>query len=141
MMLRSQGGHLLKRALKRFGEIFTGRGEKGITLVESLVAIAILGGGVLTLVLAMSGGALAVQENDQQVTAQSLARTQLEYTKNYPYDADATTYPAVSTPDGYTVTVGVSAVPDTDNDIQKITVSVSREGDVIMTTEDYKVNR
>jgi type II secretory pathway pseudopilin PulG len=131
----------LKRALKRLGGIFTSRDETGLTLVESLVAIAILGGGVLTLVLAMSGGALAVQENDQMVTAQSLARSQLEYTKSYPYDADATTYPAVSAPDGYSVTVGVSAVPDTDNDIQKITVSVSLQGDVIMTTEDYKVNR
>ena len=131
----------MKRFLAQLQEILAGRGETGITLVESLVAIAILGGGVLTLVLAMSGGALAVQENDQQVTAQGLARAQLEYTKSYPYDSGATTYPIVSAPDGYGITVVVAAVPGADSNIQKITASVARDGNVILTAEDYKVNR
>jgi type II secretory pathway pseudopilin PulG len=131
----------LKRALTRLGKIFTDRNETGVTLVESLVAIAILGGGVLTLVLTLSGGALAIQENDRQVTAQSLARTQLEYTKSYPYDPAATTYPAVSVPDGYGIVVGVTAVPGANNNIQKITANITRDGSVILTAEDYKVNR
>jgi type II secretory pathway pseudopilin PulG len=131
----------LRKTLKYLGKQFFYRGERGITLVESLVAIAILGGGVMTLVLTMSGGALAIQENDQQAVAQSLARTQLEYIKSYAYDAAATTYPAVSVPDGYGISVGVTAVPGGDGDIQKITANVTRDGAVIMTAEDYKVNR
>jgi type II secretory pathway pseudopilin PulG len=131
----------LKRVLTRLGNIFLNRGERGVTLVESLVAIALLGGGVLTMILAMSGGALAVQDNDQQTTAQSLARTQLEYTKSYTYAPGAATYPAVSVPDGYGISVGVTAVPSTNSNIQKITVNVTRDSAVIMTTEDYKVNR
>jgi type II secretory pathway pseudopilin PulG len=130
----------LKRSLAQLRKVFTGR-EAGITLVESLVAIAILGGGVLTLVLAMSGGALAVQENARQAAAQGLARTQLEYTKSYPYDPGATSYPAVSAPEGYSITVGVSSVPGADADIQKITADVSRDGVPVLTAEDYKVNR
>jgi type II secretory pathway pseudopilin PulG len=131
----------MQRVLTRLGKILFNRSERGVTLVESIVAIAILGGGVLTLVLTMSGGALAVRENDQQAIAQGLARTQMEYVKNYPYNPGATTYPAVRVPDGYGIAVGVTVVPGGDADIQKITANVTRDGAVIMTTEDYKVNR
>ena len=128
----------LKRWVSRILKIGN---ESGISLVESLVAIAILGGGVLTMILAMSGGALAVNENDQEVVAQSLARTELEYIKNYTYDSGATTYPAVSTPAGYGISVGVSAVPGGNANIQKVTANITRDGEVIMTVVDYKVNR
>ncbi len=131
----------MKRVLIRLGKILFSRDERGITLVESIVAIAILGGGVLTLVLTMSGGALAVRENDQQAIAQGLARTQLEYVKNLSYDPGATTYPAVSAPDGYGISVVVTEVSGGGPDIQKITANVIRDGAVIMTAEDYKVNR
>jgi len=109
-----------------------------MSLVEALVAIAILGGGVLTMVLSISGGALAVQQNDQEVIAQGLARTQLEYIKNAPY---AVSYSAVSTPAHYSISVGVSAVPGGNANIQKITASITLDGAVIMTVVDYKVNR
>jgi type II secretory pathway pseudopilin PulG len=131
----------LKKALFKLGKDIIIRGEQGVTLVESLVAIGILGGGVMTLILAMSSGALAIKENDQQAVAQSLARTQIEYTKNYAYDADAVTYPAVSAPDGYDISVEVAAVPGGSENIQKISASISRNGAVILTAEDYKVDR
>jgi type II secretory pathway pseudopilin PulG len=131
----------MKMLYKWPGGIWVSRGERGIALVEALVAIAILGGGVLTMILAMSGGALAVRENDQEVTAQSLARTQMEYVKNYPYDSGATTYPAVSAPTGYSISIGVTPVPGAGTDIQKVTANINRDGTVIMTVEDYKVNR
>ena len=115
--------------------------EKGLGLVESLAAVAILGVAVVAFVAALSTGSLAVREGDQEAVAQSLARTQLEYVKSYTYDPEATTYPAVDTPEGYTVSVEVSSIPDTDTDIQKITVTISRDGDDILIVEDYKVNR
>ncbi len=117
------------------------RDERGISLVESLIAVAILGGVVITFVLALSTGSLAVRESDQEVVAQSLARTQLEYTKGYTYDPEATTYPTVDTPAGYAISVSVTSVPDTDTDIQKVTATISREGEEILIVEDYKVNR
>jgi type II secretory pathway pseudopilin PulG len=109
--------------------------------LESIIAIAILGGAVITLVVTMSGGALAVSENDRQAVAQGLARTQLEYVKNYAFDPGATTYPTVSAPEGYSISVGVTAVPGAGADIQKITANVTRDGAVILSAEDYKVNR
>lgn len=127
-----------KKWLRR---VLKDRNEGGSTLVEALVAIAILGGGVLTMILSVSGGALAVQENDQEVTAQSLARTELEYVKNYAYNPGATTYPTISVPTGYGISVGVSAVPGGNTNIQKVTANITRDGAVIMTVVDYKVNR
>jgi hypothetical protein len=115
--------------------------ERGISLTEAAVALMLLAGAVTTLVMSLSGGALAVNKDEQEVTAQGLARTQLEYVKEYPYDADAATYPSVSAPNGYAVTASVSAVPETNGNIQKITATVNRGGSTVFTLQDYKVNR
>ena len=112
--------------------------QRGLGLPESMVAVAILGVAVVAFVSALSAGSIAVREGDQEVVAQRLARTQLEYVKSCPYD---TTYSKVDEPEGYTISVGVDSIPDTDTDIQKITVTISRDGEDILIVEDYKVNR
>ena len=117
--------------------------QRGLGLVESLAAVAILGVAVVAFLVALSTASIAVREGDQEVVAQSLARTQLEYVKNYPYDPAAITYPTVDEPEGYDISVAVSSIPeaDGDTDIQKITVTISREGEDILIVDDYKVNR
>jgi len=129
--------------------------ETGIGLVESLAAVAVLGTAGVAFVLSLSTGAIAVRESDQETVAQSLARAQLEYVKDYPYHPAPTTYPYVYTynetynpnpitlPEGYAVSVTVSTISQAggDTDIQKITVSVSRAGANILTIADYKVKR
>ena len=117
------------------------RDEEGLTLVESLIAVAIVGVSLVAFAVALSTGSIAVWESDQEVTVQSLARTQMEYIKGYPYDPDATTYPTVSATDNYSISVAVSSTPDADSDIQKVTANISRDGQVLLTIEDYKVNR
>jgi len=117
------------------------QGERGLGIVESLAAVAVLGTAVVAFIIAMSTGSLAVREVDQETVVQSLVRNQLEYIKGYPYDPAATTYPKVDVPAGYTISVEVSSIPDTDTDIQKITVTISRDREEILNFEDYKVNR
>ena len=117
------------------------RSEKGLALVESLVAVLLLGTTILTFTTALATGSLGVRENDQEVVVQSLARSQLEYTKSYSYDPNATTYPTVATPPGYAISVAVSAISGTNSNIQKVTANISRDGNLIMTIEDYKGNR
>jgi prepilin-type N-terminal cleavage/methylation domain-containing protein len=126
---------------QRLNKIKLLKDAKGLTLVESVVVIAIVGIVLVAFAVAMSTGIIAVRENDQEVTVQSLARTQMEYVKGYPYDSEATTYPTVSTTDNYSISVAVSSVPDTDANIQKVTTNISRDGQVMLTVEDYKVNR
>ena len=115
--------------------------ERGITLVEAAVSILLLGGGVLTMILTMSGGVLAVQVNDEEVTAQALARSQMEYTKEYPYNHLGVTYPTISAPADYDIHVTVQPVPGADTNIQKITAVITRAGQTVFTLQDYKVNR
>jgi Tfp pilus assembly protein PilV len=115
--------------------------QRGITLVEAAVSVLLLGGGVLTMILTMSGGALAVQVNDEEVTAQALARSQMEYIKELPYSPLALTYPKIDAPDGYSISVSVAAVPGANADIQKVTAAIARAGKTVFTIQDYKVNR
>ena len=115
--------------------------ERGFGLVEALAAVAILGVAVVAFVVGLSTGSVTVREGNQELVAQSLAQTQLEYVKGYTYGPAATTYPAVDTPEGYSICVEVGSIPDTDTDIQKITVTISRDEEDILTVEDYKVNR
>ncbi len=115
--------------------------QKGIGLVETLIAVAILGTAVVAFIVALSAGSLTVNEQNKETAAQGLAQTQMEYTKNYPYDEGAGTYPVLDTPDTYSVAVDVLAVPGTDTNIQKITVTVLKDGVNIFTVSDYKVNR
>ena len=112
--------------------------QRGLGLPESIVAVAILGVAVVAFVSALSAGSIAVREGDQEVVSQRLARTQLEYIKSCPYD---TTYSTVDEPEGYTISIGVGPTSDNDTDIQKITVTIYRDGEGILTVEDYKVNR
>ena len=117
------------------------RNQKGISLVETIVAVAILGTAVIAFVVSLSVGSLATNELDKETIAQGLAQTQMEYIKNYLYNPEATTYPVLTPPATYSVTVNVSAVLGADTNIQKITVTVSKDGVILLTISDYKVNR
>jgi type II secretory pathway pseudopilin PulG len=117
--------------------------EGGLSLVEALITIAIIGVALVAFSIALSTGSLAVNESDQEVTAQSLARTQMEYIKGCTFNPYATTYPSVDTTDNYSISVAVTSIfdPSSDNNIQKITATISKDAVVLLTVEDYKVKR
>jgi len=115
--------------------------QKGLGLAETLVAVAILGTAVVAFIAALSAGSIAVGAQSEAVVTQSLARSQLEYTKSYTYIPGTGSYPTIAVPDNYALAVAVSAMPGTDVNIQKITVTVSRNSQVLLTVSDYKVNR
>jgi Tfp pilus assembly protein PilV len=117
------------------------KGQRGLGLVETLVAVAVLGTAVVAFVVSLSAGSLAVSEQDTETIAQTLAQTQMEYIKNYPFNAAAITYPVVETPDSYSINVGVSPVEGADANIQKITVDILQYGSSVFLVSDYKVNR
>ncbi|MHB8104642.1 MAG: type IV pilus modification PilV family protein [Dehalococcoidales bacterium] len=115
--------------------------QKGIGLVETLIAVAILGTTVVAFLVALSVGSLTASEQNKETIAQGLAQTQMEYTKNYAFTPGASTYPILSVPATYSVTVSAVAVPGADTNIQKITVNVLKDGGSILTVSDYKVKR
>ncbi len=116
-------------------------GETGVGLVEVLVAVAILGLTLVVLLAAVSTGSVGVATTEERVTAENLARSQLEYTKSQTYVAVPASYATVTPPAGYGVSVEAASIPDTDNSIQMITVTVTRDSETLVTVEDFKVDR
>jgi type II secretory pathway pseudopilin PulG len=129
----------LMRALKRIS--FHIRDESGISLVESLVAVAILGVSVTSLIGSLSVGSSSVNIQSEATIAQNLAQTQLETIKSAAYDATGYSYSAVSAPSGYAVSISTNSSIYANNKIEKITVTITHNGSAVLTVEDYKVNR
>lgn len=126
--------------------------ERGLTLVEELVTLAIIGLGITILVAMITTGAIGVRQVDDRVIAQSLSGSQLELIKdaNYEPDPTASPYPAVSPPPEYQITVQVEywdAANDTftttvrNDGLQKITVTVTSDGKTLSQTAELKVDR
>jgi type II secretory pathway pseudopilin PulG len=114
--------------------------QKGIGLVETLVAVAILGTAIVTFISALSTGAISVGNNEQETIAQRLAQSQIESTQSAAF-ALSGVYPTIATPAGYSLTVQTGSVPGTDVNIQKITVTVLRNSISVFVVSGYKVNR
>jgi type II secretory pathway pseudopilin PulG len=123
----------LKRALVDGGE--------GVALVEVLVAVAIIGITLVVFLSAVATGSVGVAKTDERVTAENLARSQLEYTKSQAYLAVPASYATVTPSAGYAISVEAASIPDADSSIQKITVTVTRDGETLVTVEDFKVDR
>jgi prepilin-type N-terminal cleavage/methylation domain-containing protein len=143
-------------------------GQKGTTLIEVLIAIAILGMIAVPFLTALSTSSRGIIIADERTTAESLVRSEMEYVKNSPYNSTGFSYEIPATPDnpppwdesrtalddryaGYSVNVtGVPIDPDTgealssgDKNIQNITVRVYHwgEDEPVLTTSTYKIAR
>jgi prepilin-type N-terminal cleavage/methylation domain-containing protein len=132
------------------------KSEKGFSLIEVGIAIALLGIVAIALLTALATGSKALFVADERATAESLARAELEYVRNQDYKGAPWDYELPSNPpppswlwesrtlpDGYdTYTVGVSAEPlhASDAGIQRIIVTVWHLGkpDAIVTLENYR---
>ena len=126
--------------------------ERGATIVEELVTVAIIAFGIVILVAMITTGVLGVRQVDDKVVAETLARSQLELVKDAAYQADPGTspYPAVSAVPGYSVAVGIeywhagssTFVSTQRNDgLQRVTATVSTGGDTLVQTSAFKVDR
>ena len=130
------------------------KNEKGFTLIEVLVALGLLGVFAAVFLTGIATSSKAILIADERTTAESLARSQMEYVKELDYVPEATTYgtdpdliPAI--PSGFGVSTSAQPLNSPDNGIQKITVEVYRQNGptpspqdtLILSTSEYKVNR
>ena len=114
--------------------------ERGTGLVESLIAVAIATIAITALVAALSTGSMAVQRNGDRVTAENLARMQMEEIKGQAYSSSGD-YSTITAPDGYTISIAVSAIDGRDTgEMQEVTVTIGYDGDSVL-LEAYKSNR
>ena len=126
-------------------QAFTSR-ESGATLLEAVVALAILGTIAVVFLSGLATGSKAAFAADEMATTESLARSQMEWAKNAIYSSEATGYspaPIPSSKDYIDYSVDITAAPlnSPDDGIQKITVTVTRSGEEVIKVESYKVDR
>jgi hypothetical protein len=104
------------------------------------------------LVVMITTGSLGVSRIDDDVRAQSLARSQLELIKNAPYETNpaSSPYPAVGAISGYSVILDIeywNASTSSfqtgwrDDGLQKITVTVSSGTTQLVQVSEFKVDR
>ena len=130
------------------------KNEKGVTLIEVIIAVALLGVIVVAFFGALSTASKALFIADERATAESLARTEMEYVNNQDYVTDTWSYQLPSTPpswdashtlpagyDGYTADASATLLHATDDGIKKITITIHHHTKEIITLEDYKVDR
>ena len=122
-------------------------------MMEVLVALGILGFIGVAFMTALATAFRGTDITDEQVTAENLARAQLEYLREQPFELDLdytnngyVPPPGVTLPAGYTMTVVASQFCDgaecrPTDEIQRITARVSRDGTVIKWLEDLKTIR
>jgi prepilin-type N-terminal cleavage/methylation domain-containing protein len=114
-------------------------GEKGVSLIETLIAIALLGIIGTSLTSGMMGIYKARPIASEQDIGKSLAQSQLEAALEQPY---ALSYSPAPVPANYgNYTVDIQTEPFRMGQIEKITVTVLHEDKEVSTLEAYKINR
>lgn len=129
--------------------------EGGFSLVEELVSLAVIAGGIVLLLGMTATGATGVTVVTDEVNAETLARSQLELLKEAAYQPDPSSspYPSIAAPAPYTVSTTIEywdwdPVSETGSftstvvldGMQRLTVTVQRGSD-ILSLQMIKVNR
>jgi type II secretory pathway pseudopilin PulG len=118
--------------------------EKGLSTLEVLLAIVILGVVAVTFLGSVGTGTQATVITREQATAESLIRSQAEYVKGYGYQYGASEYPVDPTltlPADWTVSTSVVPVHGSDDGLQEVTVSAEHQDETVLSIVIYKVAR
>ena len=133
------------------------KSEKGFVLIETLVALALMGITAVGLLSGLSTTFRAGMISQERVAAESLAKSQWEYiraqdyilTADYdPNDPDKR-YELIDIPDelvikGYAIEIGTPVTiigPGGEFELQSITVVINCDSKQLLTMSDYRVGR
>lgn len=114
--------------------------QRGFMLVESLVAVSIVGTGILAAVVSLSTSSQATIEAREHATAAWVATSQVEVIKAAPFVPVPGVYPTITPPAGFTVTNTTSSFDGGDGFIQDVTVSVFHNGELVTSIEMVKLD-
>lgn len=124
------------------------RSEKGLTLIELIIALGLLGVLVIAFLGAMAGASKAMFLADERTTAESIARAEMEYVKNLEYEHNSPqSYEKINQSvagfSDYTITTGITELS---LQLQKVSITVLHNGNPVYTSgnftlEGYKVDR
>ena len=117
------------------------RSQRGFLMIETMLAVAIVGTAMLAVVSAFSTASRVSSFVEDTATAEWLAISQIEVIRTAAFVLTPGTYPAVSAPAGFAVANTTSAITGGDENIQTVTVTVTKAGEVVYTTSTVKVSR
>ena len=107
--------------------------------MEVLVAVAIIAIVITAFLAALSTGTLSVGVVRKRVTAENIARSQLEYVKHSDFITNTNYYtPTTVSPSRYTATISTTTIY---TGLQLITVTVFHNDERVFAIENYKVDR
>jgi Tfp pilus assembly protein PilV len=114
------------------------KSEKGVMLIEAIMAMALLGIIAVTLLAGTATAAKARTTADERSAAKVLAETVIEEIKKLDY---APAYSLAVAPEfaGYNIEISVASIML--NSLQRVSVAVEHRGRVVLTLESYKSNR
>ena len=115
--------------------------ERGTSLIEVLLGLFLLAMVVCSLMVGLSTTSISSGIVQVQATADNLARNQIEYVKDLPYQVAPTSYPTLAPPSGYAVSAQAVSVPGTADQVQKLVVTVTSGGETVLVLEGMKMNR
>ena len=115
-------------------------GERGLALLEALIATAIVGTTLVATVMGQVGGSTSTEAN-LDVTTSTIARAQLESVYKAEYIPHPATYPSVPVANTYAVTARTVAIEGADPNIEKVIVTVSKDGQVDLVMETFKTRK
>ena len=123
-----------------------GRGESGVTLLETLVALAVLAAVSVAFLSGLATTSRAAVVADRMVAAESLAQSQMESARRATYVYEAASYTPVQIPGdesyvGYSAEVVAEPLNSPDDGVQRITVTIRRSGVDVYVLQGYKVDR
>ncbi len=118
-------------------------GQRGISLLETLVALAILGAIAVTFINGVNTAIRTTALADERTTAESLAQSQIEWAKKVSYAEEAAQYNPATIPSNsdyrdYSVAIVAEPLNSPDAGLQKITVTISHHGETVFILEGYK---
>jgi prepilin-type N-terminal cleavage/methylation domain-containing protein len=120
------------------------KSQKGFSLIEVLVAMALLGVIGVAFLSALAASSLAIITTDEHQKAKTIAEMEMEYIKNLPYAANYTPVDLPSEYSGFSVvTVDGVIYPqnisdNTDEKIQKVEITIQRDSKELYTLVSYK---
>jgi len=129
---------------------FPHNGVRGLTLIEVIVALGILAAVAAVFLVGISISSKGVMVSHQSVTGESLAKSQMEAIRSWPYDEtnnppDYQAAKLTDIPDGYDIEILAERLDPkndgtaNDDGIQEITVTVTNKGETAFIMEGYKV--
>ena len=126
----------------------TSGNQRGFTLIEVLIALALMSIVVVAVLVALNNAYGFTSKTDAHEMATNLAEYEMRYVKdnnsvtfNPTATSYAASYPSGSAYDGFTATIAVSQVPEVNADKNEQLIEVTVTGhNVTYTLQGYKVN-